>query len=123
MMSPREVTVERNGHACDGGRFCEAFQALKDENALEQSISLTSLRDQESVAEAVAGVVEQFGKYEGTFNTPFHEDLGFAKLTLEATEADSDRDAIDHGLVAITPLRLDLTDFAALDAVQAKAAE
>src|SRR5262249_22606712 len=32
-------------------------------------------------------VVERFGQYEGTFGTPFREDLGFAKLTLEATEA------------------------------------
>jgi outer membrane receptor protein involved in Fe transport len=35
------------------------------------------------------GVVDQFGQYEGSFNTPFREDLGFAKLTLEATEADT----------------------------------
>lgn len=35
------------------------------------------------------GIVDRFGKYEGTFTTPFREDLGFAKLTLEATEADT----------------------------------
>ncbi|WP_019832919.1 TonB-dependent receptor [Sphingomonas sp. PR090111-T3T-6A] len=35
------------------------------------------------------GVLDRFGQYEGTFDTPFREDLGFAKLTLEATEADT----------------------------------
>lgn len=33
--------------------------------------------------------VARFGQYEGSFSTPFREHLGFAKLTLEATEADT----------------------------------
>ena len=31
----------------------------------------------------------RFGQYEGSFTSPFREDLGFAKLTLEAGEADT----------------------------------
>lgn len=32
--------------------------------------------------------VARFGQYEGSFTSPFREDLGFAKLTLEASDAD-----------------------------------
>ena len=47
----------------------------------------------------------------------------FTSIPTGAPEADSDREAIEESFVSITPLRLDLTDFDALDAVRSKAAE
>jgi 5'-nucleotidase len=40
---------------------------------------------------------------------------------IEPTEEDTDRWAVDHGYVSITPLQLDLTDHAALAAARARA--
>ena len=39
-------------------------------------------------------------------------------VPLEAAEAETDRWAVEHGYVSITPLRLDLTDHAALEAAR-----
>lgn len=65
---------------------------IKDKLHFFVAYEANQQKDVESVVlgrRAEPGVIEQFGQYEGTFSTPFHEDLGFAKLTLEATEADT----------------------------------
>lgn len=55
--------------------FFVAYEANEQKNV---SIVVVGRRD-------LPGNVERFGPYEGSFSTPFREDLGFAKLTLEAT--------------------------------------
>jgi 5'-nucleotidase len=50
------------------------------------------------------------------------EHFWFAPVPLEAAEEDTDRRAVDEGYVSITPLRLDLTDHAALSRVRPVAA-
>jgi 5'-nucleotidase len=47
----------------------------------------------------------------------------FVGRPIEATEPGTDRWAVEHGLVSITPLRLDLTDHATIDEIAAHAAE
>src|SRR5690606_10587839 len=47
----------------------------------------------------------------------------FGVRAVEETEEDTDRWAIAHGYASITPLRLDLTDRAALEAALAKGAQ
>jgi 5'-nucleotidase len=42
----------------------------------------------------------------------------FTVIPIEETEEGTDRWAVEHGLISITPLRLDLTDHAALARIQ-----
>jgi 5'-nucleotidase len=56
---------------------------------------------------------------------PVRDPLGrqlywFAGIPIEGTEQGTDRWAVDQGLVSMTPLRLDLTDFEALARAQSK---
>jgi 5'-nucleotidase len=47
----------------------------------------------------------------------------FTVVPLEETEEGTDRWAVEHGKVSITPLRLDLTDHDSLQRVKHKARE
>jgi 5'-nucleotidase len=58
-------------------------------------------------------------RYDGRI-MPAHDPFGralywFAPMPLEAPDANTDRWAVDEGLVSLTPLRLDLTDHRALE--------
>ncbi len=46
------------------------------------------------------------------------EHFWFTVVPIEAIEEGTDRWAVEHGFVSVTPLRLDLTDHAALPAAQ-----